>query len=220
MSTPVCIANAVCDALGVENVTLPLMPAKIAALFHKEEPPPPEGKAAPEAKAGGHILTGAGATLVPAAPEEVWRTLLDPEKLAAVIPGCHSLDAVGQDSYRAEVTVGAGPVKGLFQANVALSELDPPRSANLAGGLAGPLGSSQGTGQVKLEAADGGTRVTYSYRIEVTGTVAAVGGRLLDGATRALMRQFFERLTAQVGGKAAPAQSWWGRLLSMLGLKK
>jgi 2-furoyl-CoA dehydrogenase large subunit len=32
MSTPVCIANAVADALGVAEIDLPLSPAKLAAL--------------------------------------------------------------------------------------------------------------------------------------------------------------------------------------------
>ncbi|TMJ03358.1 MAG: xanthine dehydrogenase family protein [Alphaproteobacteria bacterium] len=34
MSTPVCIANAVADALGVKELDLPLTPAKLAALVH------------------------------------------------------------------------------------------------------------------------------------------------------------------------------------------
>ena len=37
MSTPVCIANAVCDALGIDHIDLPLMPAKIAALVQGDE---------------------------------------------------------------------------------------------------------------------------------------------------------------------------------------
>jgi len=34
MSTPVCLANAVADALGVADLTLPLTPQRIAALLH------------------------------------------------------------------------------------------------------------------------------------------------------------------------------------------
>ena len=49
MSVPVCIANAVCDAIGVENVTLPLTPSRISELIHGEERPPPER---PEASTG------------------------------------------------------------------------------------------------------------------------------------------------------------------------
>ncbi|MDP7545915.1 MAG: molybdopterin-dependent oxidoreductase, partial [Alphaproteobacteria bacterium] len=43
ISTPVCLANAVCDALDIQHITLPLTPAKVAELIHGEEPPPPAG---------------------------------------------------------------------------------------------------------------------------------------------------------------------------------
>jgi 2-furoyl-CoA dehydrogenase large subunit len=38
MSTPVCIANAIADALGLEELDLPATPAKLAALIHGPEP--------------------------------------------------------------------------------------------------------------------------------------------------------------------------------------
>ena len=42
MSTPVCLANAVADALGIDDVELPMTPAKVASWFAGEEEPPPE----------------------------------------------------------------------------------------------------------------------------------------------------------------------------------
>ena len=39
MSTPVCIANAVADALGVDDIELPLTPDRVAALMGDDEPP-------------------------------------------------------------------------------------------------------------------------------------------------------------------------------------
>ena len=40
MSTPVCLANAVADALGIDDVTLPMTPARVASWLAGEEPPP------------------------------------------------------------------------------------------------------------------------------------------------------------------------------------
>jgi 2-furoyl-CoA dehydrogenase large subunit len=40
MSTPVCIANAVADALGVAQIELPLTPAKVMQLIGLDDPPP------------------------------------------------------------------------------------------------------------------------------------------------------------------------------------
>jgi 2-furoyl-CoA dehydrogenase large subunit len=39
MSTPVCIANAIADALGLDALDLPATPAKLAAHLHGPEPP-------------------------------------------------------------------------------------------------------------------------------------------------------------------------------------
>ncbi len=225
MSTPVCLANAVCDALGIDDIQLPLMPAKLSALIHGEEPAPPEGRApVADSKSadGDKALTGSGETRVPASPQQVWDTLLDPEKLAAVIPGCHKLDLIGENRYRADVTLGVGPVKGRFVAEVALSDLQPPKSATLSGGLDGPLGSSRGSGHVVLSADGDGTKVAYDFRVEISGKVASIGGRMLEGASKMVVNQFFSRLCAQIEGgdvSAAGGGGFWHRLLTMFGLK-
>ena len=39
MSTPVCVANAVADALGVDDIELPLTPDRVASLMRDDEPP-------------------------------------------------------------------------------------------------------------------------------------------------------------------------------------
>ncbi|MDP6259650.1 MAG: molybdopterin-dependent oxidoreductase [Rhodospirillales bacterium] len=226
MSTPVCIANAVCDALDIENVQVPLWPSKISALIHGEEPPSPEQMEVADTEPGksDSAITGTGSSMVPVDPQTVWDTLLDPVKLATVIPGCHGLDQVAENDYRAEVSLGAGPVRGKFQASVMLSDLDEPKSVTLVGGLDGPLGSSQGEGRVRLEAQDGGTLVSYEYSVEISGKVAAVGSRLLEGGARVVVNQFFSRLVAQTEtpGLVAPGSgspSLLQRLLQWLGVK-
>ena len=220
-TTPVCIANAIADALGLEDVVLPMTPSRVAALIGPEEPPPPKRRPAEEAPAGdgkGRSLTGEGSTTVPTSPEDVWRILLDPKALAGVIPGCRELVAVGENAYRAEVDMGVGPVRGRFAANVRLFDLDAPRHASLAGEVLGPLGTGTGEGKVLLEPIEGGTRVTYSYKVRVAGKVAAVGGRMLDGAARALIGQFFTALVRHTGD--ASAVGLWTRILRTLGLAK
>ena len=49
MSTPPCIANAVADALGVDDIRLPLTPSKVMALIGIDDPEPsrPELRDAP-----------------------------------------------------------------------------------------------------------------------------------------------------------------------------
>ena len=227
MSTPVCLANAVADALGREVTTLPLTRSNLAELIMDEEPPSkaaPEGDHARQTHAlPGHALQGQGQTMVPATPEAVWAVLLDDRKLAAVIPGCHALEQTAENTYRADVTLGIGPIKGRFVATVALQDLAPPRSLALVGTATGPLGQSDGRGEIHLRKTADGTQVDYTYTVRISGKVAAVGGRMMDGAARALINQFFKRLVNQVGDvgaarEQAPELGFFARLLKLLGL--
>ncbi len=214
MSTPVCLANAVADALGVAEIDLPLTPAKLAAHLYPSEAEP-RGKAVPAKPAGARALYGSGTARVSAAPDEVWRMLLDPDTLAAVIPGAHAVQKLSDTRFRAEVTLGVGPVKGRYRASIELSDLDPPHAVTLSGSTTGALGSGCGSGRISLAGESSGTLISYVYDVEIGGKVAAVGGRLLDGAARLVIRQFFEALARRIGGPARP--DWRARLRAWVG---
>ena len=223
MSTPVCIANAVADALGVQDLTLPLAPAKLADIVRGAEPAAPAGRPVEALKAGGkdRRLRGEGSASVGVPPERVWEMLLDPETLKAVIPGCQSVEKVSDTHFRADVTLGIGPVTGRYRANVKLSDLDPPRAVTLGGTAEGALGFGGGEGRITLTPdGKGGTRMTYVYDAAIGGKVASIGGRLLDGATRVIIGQFFAALARQAGGGSASgdgSSSLMGRLRRLFG---
>jgi len=225
MSVPACIANAVADALGIKDVSVPVTPRRIHGWLAQAEPPPPAGAgheatAAPSVE-GGRNLQGRGSFDVAAPPSAVWRSLLDPDSLKAAIPGCHELQRLGANDYRALVSLGVGPVRGKFTATVKLSDLVDEKSGRIVGTLNGPLGGASGAGNLRLEKSAAGTRIDYDYAVTATGKVVSVGGRLLDGAAAIIIRQFFERLARQLNPEAAGAQSagsTWKRLLKRLGL--
>jgi 2-furoyl-CoA dehydrogenase large subunit len=208
MSTPVCIANAVADALGLKDVELPLVPAKLADFVRGAEPPPPASRRAdtPSAAKGGRQLRGEGRTTVAAPPEAVWTMLLDPPTLQAVIRGCHSVEKISDTHFRADVTIGVGPVKGRYRAEVTLSDLEAPRAVTLSGFAVGILGFGSGEGRITLAPENTGTLVRYEYDAAIGGKVASIGGRLLDGAARIIIGQFFAGLARQAGGASPEAR--------------
>ncbi|PRX25014.1 xanthine dehydrogenase molybdenum binding subunit apoprotein [Paraburkholderia sp. BL18I3N2] len=221
MSTPPCIANAVADALGVEDIRLPLTPSKVMALIGIDDPEPsrPEFREAPAARpatpGSGKALTAQGSVDLPASPEAIFAVLLDPNALAKVIPGCHALEAEGTNQYRADVTVGVGMIKARFEAKIGLSEIDAPHRLRLAGAGMSSLGSARGSGLVELTPIENGTRLSYDYEAQVSGKVAAVGGRMLEGAAKVVLRQLFESLGRQAAGKPVhTGGSWLSRLLA------
>jgi 2-furoyl-CoA dehydrogenase large subunit len=221
MSTPPCIANAVADALGVDDIRLPLTPSKVMALIGIDDPEPsrPEFREAAAAKpaspGSGKALTAQGSVDLPASPEAIFAVLLDPNALAKVIPGCHALEAEGTNQYRADVTVGVGMIKARFEAKIGLSEINAPHRLRLAGAGMSSLGSARGSGLVELTPIETGTRLSYDYEAQVSGKVAAVGGRMLEGAAKVVLRQLFESLGRQAAGKPVhTGGSWLSRLLA------
>jgi 2-furoyl-CoA dehydrogenase large subunit len=220
MSTPVCIGNALADALGTSDIVLPMTPSRLHAAMGVDDPPSRRPPAAAQASAGGHGLNMAGSVDLAASPQQVYAVLLDPEALAKVIPGCHALTKTGDNRYRADITLGIGLVKARYVAEVNLSDLDPPHGLSLGGSGISAFGSASGAGKVRLEAFGGGTRLHYDYSAAVSGKIAAVGGRMLEGAAKIILRQLFEQLGRQAAGagagSAATAVLPWRKWLAAL----
>src|SRR5712691_217981 len=208
-SSPVCLANAVADALGRSDISVPLKPAKILEWISAEEPPRRGAGLRPHASSSG--ITGQGSAKVREGPRAVWSALLDENKLRQAIPGCERLERVGQNAFKADVMLGVGPVKGKFEAEVGLFDLDEPHSAVLKGNLSGSLGAGSGVGHLTLAPDGEGCQIEYRYQIHLSGRVAMIGGRMLEGAARHLIGEFFRRFAIALGGAtdASHAVSPW-----------
>jgi carbon monoxide dehydrogenase subunit G len=50
---------------------------------------------------------------------------------------------------------------------------------------------------------DGATNVQYEGTVEVGGTIAAVGQRLIDGTAKMLIKRFFDKLSGEASAPAA-----------------
>ncbi len=210
MSTPVCIANAIADALSLKDIPIPATPKRLNDLVAGEEPAAPagldqDGQQATTAQ-DAPALQGEGSVVVPGTPAEIWLALLDPERLKSTIPGCRSVQSVGANKFVADVLLGVGPIKGKFRADVQLSNMDEARHTAIGGQLSGPLGTAEGSGDVWLSAADDGAQIRYTYRVNVGGKVASVGGRMLQRAAQLIIGQFFERLAQSTQGPDGSAK--------------
>ena len=222
-STPACIGNAVADALGYEDVELPLNPAKVLSWIKTYEPKPsqPLKDVIYSSFKSQPAIYGSGEFDIAATPIKVWDLLLDPNKLAHIVPGCESLETLGENKFSGTAVLGVGPVKGLFSAKIELKDLEKPYKALILGSADGPLGSSRGSGSFELNKTSSGTSLKYSYQVELSGTIASVGGRLVRGAARQLIDVFLKALARQAGDVRAttvPKRSLWNRLKRTLGI--
>ncbi len=147
--------------------------------------------------------------IVPAPPAAVWTALNDPETLKASIPGCESMERVGDDEWRATMAVKVGPVSARFSGTMRMTESTPPTGYTLKfEGQGGAADFANGEAKVSLAPTEGGqTALTYAVKAQVGGKLAQIGSRLIDGAAAKIADDFFERFSQQVApaGAALPA---------------
>ena len=208
MLAPTAIANAAADALGTFDIELPLTLNKMwsqangNAYARAGSARPKIGEAAGKSAFSDGGLEGSGAVEISAAPQEVWKKLLDPQTLSAVVPGCETLEQEGEDDYRASVKIGVAGIKGMYSARITIHEKTEARSARLTGSAFGSLGFGRGEGLLELEhIGNDRTRLTYSYQANVGGKVAAVGQRMLGTVTKLLIGQFFKGFERELTSK-------------------
>jgi 2-furoyl-CoA dehydrogenase large subunit len=146
----------------------------------------------------------------------VFEALTDAQSLAQMIPGCERLEHVAANRYRANVILRVGPVRTRYAAEISLSALKPPHSLRLEGRGESSLGAARGAGTVHLEPAGAGTRLAYAYRTEITGKVAAVGARMLEGAARVILAEMFARLATLLRAPVPRPASRWRKLRDWL----
>ena len=147
-----------------------------------------------------------GSAVLHGSPDDVWRALTDPAVLARTIPGCLALERVGEDSYRMDVSVGVGAVKGTYAGEVHLTDQERPTSYVMHASGAGAPGQVRATVTIELAPdGDSATVLTYSADAVVGGPVAGVGQRMITGVAKRMAAQFFTAVDAELAGAGAPA---------------
>ena len=134
---------------------------------------------------------------IKASRARVYALLTDPEVLRRCIPGCESLEKTGEDTYAATMKAGVGMIKGTFKGNVKLAEMRAPEHYRIeVDGKGGP-GFVKGTGDFDLEEKDGATLIRYAGEMQVGGTIAGIGQRMIQGAAKMMASRFFTALEAE-----------------------
>jgi len=135
-------------------------------------------------------------------PERVFQSLIDPVVLKRCIPGCERLEQTGENNYSTTIRAGVGSIKGLFTGNVRLEDLKSPNHFRMIVDGKGQPGFLKGAGDLDLASHNGGTIITYAGEVQVGGTIASVGQRMLQGAVKLMATQFFTAIEAEAKTEA------------------
>jgi carbon monoxide dehydrogenase subunit G len=144
-------------------------------------------------------MNGNGSIELNAPIEHVWNKLMDPEVLSQCIMGCKQMVQIEEGKYRAELSVGIAAVKGTYDATVALTDVQAPKSYKLVVHGEGAPGYVDAEGLIQLSEQEGGkTTLSYDYNAEVGGKVAAIGQRMLGGVAKLIINDFFKKLKKEI----------------------
>lgn len=141
-----------------------------------------------------------------AAPQaRAYELLQNPEVLARCMPGCEGLERIGEGEYAMRMKMVLASVSGLFDGKVRIADQDPPTSFRLVVEGTGKIGFMKGDGRLKLSQEGEGTRVDFEGEVQVGGTIANVGQRLIEMSAKMLIKRFFDKMAAEVAVGAQTA---------------
>jgi len=125
--------------------------------------------------------------------DAVWAYFMDPNKVAQCAPGFKSMEILGPDHFKPTLNVGIGPVKATFTLDVTLGGLHPPNHAEVTarGNAAGSAVNITSTVDFQANS-DAITAMHWIADVAVSGTIASVGSRLMEGTAEKLTGKFFD----------------------------
>ncbi|MDO8472665.1 MAG: carbon monoxide dehydrogenase subunit G [Dehalococcoidia bacterium] len=143
-----------------------------------------------------------GEQLIPRPQGVTWSSIIDPEVLKVCIPGCESMDKVGDNEYAMVMGAKVGPVSARFKSRITLADVDAPNSYTLIfEGQGGVAGFAKGQANVRLSPEGESTRLQYTAKATIGGKLAQVGSRLVDGVAKKLAENFFTKFNEHVSGE-------------------
>lgn len=129
---------------------------------------------------------------------EVWDYIFAEGRLAVLIPGAESLRQIAQDEYEAVIPVNMLILKSELAARFKIVEENRPNFCHFKGGIAGSLGGGAINGKVRFEDLGDKTRANYEVNIELSGSLAKMGGRLLENSGKDKVRQRLKKIEDKI----------------------
>jgi uncharacterized protein len=144
-------------------------------------------------------------TLDIAAPRDrVWTFLTDPRQVTACAPDLQSLEVSDPTHFKALVRAGVGPIKATFAMSVEFTELRAPEFARVLARGQAPGSAVEMRSTIELADGESGrTTLRWTSDVVVSGKIASVGARFLQGAADQITQRIFDCVKKRL--EAVPA---------------
>ncbi len=128
----------------------------------------------------------------------VFAAICDPTTLLAVIPGCREIEQVGANEYRGRIALRLPGIVGSYRTVVRLVDADEPSYGQLEGEVSGAPGSIKGRASFRLTESGRGTTIDYDGSAVISGPLARLDGRFVEGLAGALIDQGLGTLNSRL----------------------
>jgi carbon monoxide dehydrogenase subunit G len=141
------------------------------------------------------------------AGQAVWNFLTNPDRIATCLPGCEKLIPTGDGTYDMTLAFGVGAIRGNFSGSIRLHDVHPTSDYGMTVSGSGAVGFVNGEGTLRLMTSGEGTTISYSGDVSAGGAIASVGQRMISGAARMVIDQFFKCVVSKLQPLADSATS-------------
>jgi carbon monoxide dehydrogenase subunit G len=134
-----------------------------------------------------------GTVEINAPRDRVWAFLMDPDRVGSCGPGVESIEVVDADHFKARAKVGIGFISARFNVDMTIAERTEPERAVIKAHGQAPGSAVDATANMALSGpADGPTTMAWSADVTISGTLASVGARMIEGTANKMIGQAFD----------------------------
>lgn len=135
-----------------------------------------------------------GVEQIQAGSEAVGQFVTDPDKVGRCLPDLQELTVTDPQHFTAFVKIGIGPIRGRFKMEVQLGPLTGGEMTMKLKGSGMGNGLAMNSTMRLVAAAAGQTELHWSAEASVSGPLAGVGGRLLEGQAKKTTEALFANI--------------------------
>ena len=134
-----------------------------------------------------------GSVPIKASREKVWAFVIDPDQVGPCGPGVEKIEVVDATHFKAAAKVGIGFINARFNVNMEVAEQEPPDRAVIKAHGQAPGSAVDAVAEMRLsDGEDGTTVMDWHADVNLSGTLASVGARLIEGTANKMIGQTFE----------------------------
>jgi carbon monoxide dehydrogenase subunit G len=134
-----------------------------------------------------------GSVPIKASRDKVWAFVTDPDQVGQCGPGVETIEVVDVTHFKAAAKVGVGFINAKFNVNMEFAELEAPDRAVIKAHGQAPGSAVDANASMTLsDDGDGGTVMDWVADVNLSGTLASVGARLIEGTANKMIGQTFD----------------------------